>query len=461
MRRLLAVLGLAVLAAVPSVQADNKPNVVFIYIDDLGWRDVGCMGSEYYETPHVDKLATQGMLFTNAYACAPNCAPSRACLMSGMYGPRHGIYTVGSSERGQAKHRKLIPIKNTTVLAEEFITLAEALNSAGYATASLGKWHLGKDPTVQGFDVNRGGGPAGSPRGYFSPYKNKTLPDGPKGEYLTDRLTDEAVQFIESNKAGPFFLYLTHFAVHTPIQAKQDLIAKYKQKQPAGGHDHPTYAAMIDSTDQSVGRVLAKLDELKLADKTIVIFYSDNGGYGPATSMEPLRGSKGMLYEGGIRVPLIVRWPGQVQPGSHCDVPVIGVDFYPTLLEAVGAAPAEETELDGVSLLPLLKQSGQLERDALYWHFPAYLQGYSDTKGPWRTTPAAAVRQGDWKLIEFFEDNQLELYNLKDDIGETKNLASEQPERARRLHQLMLGWRQRVNAPVPTEKNPKYEAAQN
>jgi len=433
-----------------------RPNVVFFLIDDLGWKDAGFMGSRFYSTPNVDRLAKQGMVFTSAYSNGPNCAPTRACLMSGWYAPRHGIYTVGTSERGRARLRKLIPVKNRTTLPDGVVTLAESLKSAGYVTAHMGKLHLGPDPKSQGFDVNIGGNRTGSPRGgYFSPYRNPQLPNGPKGEYLTDRLTDEALKFLDANRKKPFFLYLAHYAVHTPIQAKADLVRKYQMRLTTKYHNNSKYAAMIDSVDQSVGLVLKKLDDLKLAGNTIVVYTSDNGGYGPVTSQHPLRGSKGMLYEGGIRVPLIVRWPGHTKPGSRSDVPVASIDFYPTLLEAAGVKRGSRL-LDGESLVPLLEQKGGLKRKALFWHFPAYLQAYRGMPSPWRTTPAGTVRAGDWKLLEFFEDGRLELYNLKDDIGESKDLAKQRPEKTRELHGLLKAWRKAVSAPVPTEKNPVH-----
>ncbi len=471
-REFMGVLGAAGLAAVgcavsggPSraIAGRRPPNVVFIFIDDMGWRDVGFMGSRYYETPNIDKLAGQGMVFTNAYSNAPNCAPARACLLSGWYGPRHGVYTVDSSERGQSKFRKLIPIENTTVLDPKIVTIAEAIKRAGYVSASIGKWHLGSDPQsgpkARGFDVNVAGFSAASPPGgYFAPYKNRELPDGPPREYLTDRLTDEALKFIEANKDRPFFLYLPHYAVHTPLQAKAELIEKYKKKAGSNGQDNATYAAMIESTDQGVGRIMAKLDELNLADNTIVFFFSDNGGVKGITSNEPLRGGKGMLYEGGIREPTIVRWPGVTRLGSTCGEPVIGIDFYPTILEMTGAPKPAGKVLDGVSIVPLLKGAKSLTREAIFWHFPAYLQGKAEgARDPhFRTRPAAAVRAGDWKLIEYFEDGALELYNLRDDIGEQKNLAETLPEKAKELHKLMLAWRKTLNAPVPTELNPEY-----
>ena len=438
----------------------GKPNFVFILIDDLGWKDVGFMGSGYYETPHIDRLSREGMVFRSAYANAPNCAPTRACLLSGQYTPRHGVFTVGTSERGQAKNRKLIPIPNTTTLSPSFHTIAEALKSAGYINAHVGKWHLGKDPesgpNAQGFDVNIGGNYSGSPRSYFSPYKNADLRDGPEGEYLTDRLTDEALAFMESNRERPFFLYMSHYAVHTPIQAKQDITNKYRQKEGSDGQSNPKYAAMIESTDQSVGRILDKLDELQLRDNTVVVFFSDNGGHGAVTSMQPLRGAKGMLYEGGIREPAIVRWPGKVAPGATCDVPVIGIDFYPTMLEIAGVEREPDHLLDGESLVPLLTQTGPLQRDAIFWHFPAYLEARKNSATPWRTTPAGAIRQGDFKLIEFFEDGHLELYNLKQDISEKKNLADKMPHKTTELHNRLLEWRKATHAPVPTERNPAY-----
>lgn len=428
-------------------RAKRKPNFVFIFIDDMGWRDLGYMDNRYYETPRIDKLASEGVVFTSAYSNAPNCAPTRACLISGQYTPRHGIYTVGTSERGAANMRKLIPTVNTTNLDTKVVTIAEALKSGGYTSACIGKWHLGNAepyrPQDRGFDVVV----ARSGRGHFDKQRN----------YLTDTLTDKAVEFIEANKDKPFFLYLSHHAVHTPIQAKKELIEKYKKKTGDDIHNNPTYAAMVESVDESVGKVLDKLDELALADDTVVFFYSDNGGYGNATSMAPLRGSKGMLYEGGIRVPLIVRRPGVTKPGSKCDVPVIGIDFYPTMLEMAGVRRPGKHILDGESIVPLLKGRDKLKRKAIFWHFPAYLEPYNEKQKPWRTTPAGAVRTGDWKLIEFFEDGKIELYNLKDDIGEKNNLADSNGGKAKELHDLLLKWRKNIGAPVPTEKNPKYD----
>ncbi|MHC4624870.1 MAG: sulfatase [Planctomycetota bacterium] len=415
----------------------KRPNFVFIFIDDMGWKDLGYMGSRYYETPNIDKLAGQGVVFTSAYANGPNCAPSRACLMSGQYTPRHGVYTVGNPERGKARLRKLIPIENKTTLDPKVVTIAEALKAAGYVTASIGKWHLGSSaetgPEGQGFDVNIAGYRAGMTRRHFSPYNLESLTDGPEGEYLTDRLTDEAIKFIEANKIRPFFLYLSHYAVHTPLEAKEAMIDKYRNKTPHGGQNNPTFAAMVESVDQSVGRVMKRLDELGLRDNTVVFFFSDNGGIFGITSAAPLRGGKGTLYEGGIREPMIVRWPGKVKGGSVCNVPVIGIDFYPTMLQMAGAPKPTGHILDGESIVPLLKGERTLKRDAIFWHFPAYLQRNYGWKETWRATPAGVVRQGDWKLIEYFEDGRLELYNLKDDIGEKNNLAQHKPDKTRQL----------------------------
>jgi len=469
--------GPSLAAAASDGASQGPPNIVFILIDDLGWRDVGFMGSEYYETPNIDRLAGRGMVFTNAYANGPNCAPSRASLMSGQYTPRHGIYTVAPSNRGAANERRFQVQETETRLSHDVVTIAEALQARGYATASMGKWHLGAEghlPTDQGFDVNVGGNQWGSPQGYFWPYERERnngtvarIPGlqegGEEGEYLTDRLTDEALRWMEQNADGPFFLYLTHYAVHTPIQAKPRLARKYRDKAGSNGQENPRYAAMVESVDDSVGRVVRKLDELGVADNTLLVFFSDNGGLGTITSMAPLRGSKGMLYEGGIREPLIVRWPGHTTPGSVSDVPVIGTDFYPTLLQA-GGAPTPDQPLDGLSLVPLIDNAAagadrapQVFADrALYWHFPAYLEA-GQMIGPWRTTPVAAIRQGDFKLIEFFEDDRLELYNLAVDIGEEQDLAALMPDKTNQLHELMKVWRESVGAYVPAELNPEYD----
>ncbi len=435
-------------AAIPA------PNIVFFYIDDLGWGDVGFNGSTFYETPNIDRLAAEGIVFTDAYANAPNCAPSRASLMTGMYAPRHKIYTVGSAARGKEENRKMIPVTNQTTLPLSFVTLAEALQQAGYQTGHFGKWHLGNEgyfPEDQGFDVNAGGHYRGHPpAGYFPPYNMPNLADGPEGEYLTDRLTDEALQFIDKSGDTPFFLYLAHYAVHTPIQAPADVVEKYQQKTPVGGQNNASYAAMIERVDESVGRVLDALETQGKTGNTLVVFYSDNGGAIQATSNAPLRGYKGMLYEGGIRVPLAMKWPEVIMAGRETDVPVIGIDFYPTLAAVANAAVPELA--DGESLLPILKgDSFGVERN-LYWHFPVYLEKAGPMTTPWRTTPAAAIRSGDYKLIEFFEDGARELYNLKTDPGESTDLSDEMPEMVSKLYEQMVLWRTKIRADMPVRK---------
>ena len=434
--------------------ASPPPNIVLFYVDDMGARDAGYLGSEYYETPVLDGFAAESLVFTQAYSAGPNCAPSRAALLTGQYAPRTGVYTVNSSKRGKAKDRRLVPTPNRTDLPEDTITLAHCLREAGYATASVGKWHLGDDPGAFGFDVNVGGSAWGHPKkGYFPPYHLDALVDGPEGEYLTDRLTDEAIGFLEENAERPFFLYFPHYAVHTPIQCPDLDRDRFAEKAPSGAHDNAKYAGMLARVDESLERILATLDRLGVAENTIVVFHSDNGGHGGVTDNSPLRGAKGMLYEGGIRVPLAVRAPGRFAAGT-CDEPVIGVDLFPTLLALAGAKAPADHPLDGESLVPLRRGSGELERDALFWHFPAYLEG----KPTWRTTPVGAVRQGPLKLLEFFEDGRLELYDLDADPSETTNLAASRPDAAAKLLARMREWRREIGAPVPTEPEPAYES---
>lgn len=448
-------------------EGPKKPNILFIYVDDWGWTDLSSAGSKYYETPNIDKLASEGIRFTQAYSVGPNCAPSRASLMTGKYTPRHGIFTVGTAERGESSLRKLIPVKNKTVLDPSFVTIAEELKNAGYSTGLIGKWQLGDDdkgtgPKSQGFDfrISRAGGTTS----YFYPYTSKGeakhlgLEEGKEGEYLTDRLTDEAIKFISNQKEDPFFLYLSYFAVHTPIQAKEEKIAKYKAKKGNEYHNNPTYAAMIESVDEGVGRLLKQLESLKLDKNTLVVFYSDNGGMGAVTTQYPLRGSKGMLYEGGVRVPLIVKWPGKVKPGIETSSPVIGIDFYPSFLEIASVKQPLNKELDGQSFVPLLLQKNATGRD-LFWHFPAYLEGFKgDNRNidPFRTRPTSVIRSGDYKLHEFYEDGHLELYNIKDDIGEKNDLAAKLPAKVKELHDKLVAWRTKTNAPVPTQQNPDF-----
>jgi len=428
----------------------KKPNFVFFLVDDLGWRDVGCYGTKYYETPHIDRLASQGMRFTDAYAACPVCSPTRASILTGKYPAR--LHVTDWIPGDNHPNVKLRNPDWTKYLPLEEVTIAEALKPAGYATASIGKWHLGGEPYYpdkQGFDLNVGGTTRSNTPRYFSPYGIPTLADGPKGEYLTDRLTDEAEKFIEANRDRPFFLYLSHFAVHTPIQGKKDIAEKYAAKPPDGGQKNAAYAAMIESVDQSVGRVMKKLDALRLADRTVIFFMSDNGGWARVTSNAPLRASKGWLYEGGVREPMIVRAPGVTRPGSACAEPLISTDFYPTMLELAGLPLRHDQHVDGTSFVSLLKGE-KMTRGPIYWHYPHYgNQGFA---------PAGAVRDGDWKLIEYFEDGRVELYNLRDDLGEQKDLAAAMPEKARELQKMLADWRRSVGAQMPTP-NPNYKPA--
>lgn len=453
------------------IQDETPPNIVFILVDDLGYTDVNPYSpqpNQYYETPNVTRLAGQGMTFTNAYANAANCAPTRAALMSGQYYPVQPIYTVNSGARGKAKHREVIPAENETTLPLEKVTLAERLDSAGYATAFMGKWHLGAPPEAgprqQGYDVNVGGTATGHPSwegGYIRPNNNPEIDDAPEGAYMTDYLFEKAADFIRRHRDEPFYLQLSPYSVHVPLQAPEDRVHHFKQKTPIGGHNNPTYGAMIKSVDRGVGQIMKTLDTLGLAENTILVFYSDNGGLGGYTSIglqkngitdnAPLKGGKGSFYEGGIRVPLIVRWPSVVRPGTTSDEPVISVDMYPTLLEATGVEPQEGYPLSGSSFVPVLKNAGtSLERDALYWHFPGYLQAYGP--GTWRTTPVSVIRSGPWKLMKFYEGNRVELYNLEDDLGETQNLVQEKPDTRDRLLDHLNGWLQEHDAPLPRPK---------
>ena len=442
----------AFLLICPALAAADQPNILFIYLDDFGWKDTGFMGSDFYETPHLDSLAKEGMVFTDAYSCAANCAPARACLLSGQYTPRHKIFNVGTGARGNAKHRRLQHIPGTSTLRSDIITWAEVLQDAGYKTGMFGKWHLGTSPTEQGFHIEVQHNHIKGFRGHY----------GPDGKYLADELTDRTIAFMRENKDRPWCAYLSHFAVHTPLHPKKDLLAKYEQKQPGTLHNHVVMATMIQAVDDGVGRLIAELDELRLRDKTAIFFFSDNGGYGPATDMDPLWGYKGNYYEGGIRVPFFVNWPNVVKPGESAE-PIIGVDIYPTFADIAGATLPEQPR-DGRSLLPLLKgEAKTFGERPLYWHFPAYLQSYSVTdeqRDPlFRTRPCSVLRVGEYKLHEYFEDGALELYNLRDDIREQKNLANSMPDKAKELHAMLKKWRKQVNAPVPDELNPKFDAS--
>lgn len=446
-----------------SDQPSTRPNILLINIDDMGWRDVGFMGSEYYETPNVDALAADGMIFTNAYAAASNCAPSRACMMSGQWTPRHGIYTVGTSERGKSKTRKLIPTVNNEYMPDDNILIPEALKKVGYSTCHAGKWHLTDDPLLRGFDVNIGGSHAGSPGSYYPPYKNVAVDPPTEDYYLTNLIMDKTLEFINSVEDQPFFMYYSPYAVHTPINPVKELLPKYENKPEWNGQNNAKYATMVENVDTQIGRLIALLKESGKLENTFILFISDNGGHYGITKQWPLRAGKGSYYEGGIREPMFVHWPGKIKPGIKTDVPVTNLDFYPTLLQVAGVKKPEEKFLDGKSILPVLTGKGILEERPLFWHFPIYLEAYvkndTTTQDPvFRTRPGSAIRLGDWKLIQYFENNDIELYNLKDDLSEENNLAESNPDKVKELLHILENWRNETNAPVPSELNPDFQS---
>ena len=467
-------------ACTTPIEKVNSPNIVFLLVDDLGWNDLGCYGSTFYETPNIDQLAKDGMRFTDAYASCPVCSPSRASILTGKHPARLNItdWIPGLDP----KDKPLLGTQDRHELPLEEETLAERFKKAGYKTAFFGKWHLGDQgyyPENQGFDINKGGHWAGQPASYFYPYKNDRkrwdvpgLEGGEQGEYLTDRLTKEAIQFIGNNQEDPFFLYLAYYTVHTPIQAKQELISKYEQKKAQligidllnykperdvrtkQRQDNSAYAGMVQSLDESVGKIIESLEKLNLSDNTIIILTSDNGGLTTLpnkrrapTSVVPLRAGKGWLYEGGIRVPLIVKYPGQVEAGTTCSSPVTGTDYYPTLLEMASLPLDPPQHLDGKSIVPLLKQDS-IERTNLFWHFPHY-HGSGNR-------PSAAIRSGDYKLIQWFEDQSIELYNLKQDLGEKNNLVESMPQKAQALKAQLYNWQNEIGALKPSP-NPDYQ----
>ncbi|MEW4569103.1 sulfatase [Tautonia sp. JC769] len=439
--------------SVAEAAADRPPNVVVFLIDDLGWTDLSRAGSDLYETPNVDRLAREGMTFTDAYAACTVCSPTRAAVLTGKYPARLRLTDwIHGHKRPFAK--LAIP-EWTESLPHDETTMAEALKPLGYASVSIGKWHLGDEPgqwpTHHGFDHNVAGYGRGQPPSYFSPYNIPTLEDGPEGEDLTDRLAEEAVRFIEEHKDRPFLLYMPHYAVHTPLQAKGKLVEAYREKlTPDLRHTNPIYAAMVRTMDEAIGRVVGVIDELGLAEETLIVFTSDNGGLTlrDITSNAPLRAGKGSAYEGGVRVPLIVRWPGTVPAETSCDEPVISNDLFATALDVAGA-DGEADLPDARSLLPLLRDPGAtLGRDALFWHYPHYHPGGA--------TPYSAIRAGGWKLIEFFEDDRVELYHLAEDIGESTDLAATMPEKAAELRDRLDAWRVEVEAQLP-RPNPDYD----
>ena len=468
---------------VPRVSsASERTNVVFFLVDDLGWTDLGCFGSSFYDTPHVDGLARSGMKFTNAYAACPVCSPTRASILTGKYPSRTGITDYinagGGNQPGKwRRNTKLLPAAYKDRMAHKEVTLAEALKEAGYATFFAGKWHLGPEgfwPESQGFDVNRGGITRGGPYGgkkYFSPYGNPRLKDGPPGEHLPARLANETVKFIEANREKPFLAYLSFYSVHTPLIARKDLRQKYLAKRKkldaaavAGEFSkrehrrrvrtlqaHAVYAGMIEAMDQAVGTVLSGLKRLGLEKNTAVFFMSDNGGLstseGHPTSNLPLRGGKGWMYEGGIREPMIVRWPGVTAAGSVCKQVVTSTDFYPTILEITGLKARPAQHRDGVSFVSLLKGKTR-KRGPLLWHYPHY--------GNQGGAPAGAVREGRWKLIEWYEDKRVELFDLESDIGENRNLAKGQPERVRAMRATLHRMLKETGAVMP-DHNERFD----
>ncbi|MDY7107594.1 MAG: sulfatase [Planctomycetota bacterium] len=477
-RGLLAILALLVLAAGGWARAREDPprsaplNVILILVDDLGWTDLGCCGSTYYETPSIDRLASQGMRFTNAYAACAVCSPTRAAVMTGRYPARLGVTDwirarfQGSTVPPDGKNptdyvggrnRRLLCPPNALWMESEEVTIAELLNDADYTTCHIGKWHLGFDdwyPDRQGFDVNIGGCDMGHPPSYFDPYANPrhggipTLAPRREGEYLTDREADEAVRFVRAQADGPFFLYWAPYAVHTPLQAKAELIAKYEAKEPTQ-HKNAKYAAMIESVDDGVGRIMRTLDERGLTGKTLVIFSSDNGGLLGPTNNAPLRSGKGYPYEGGIRVPLIVRWPGNTPAGSTCDEPVSSVDFLPTICEAAGLSPPEDRAIDGVSLVSLLRGGASPDREAIFWHFPHY-RGRN-------VVPYSIIRADDWKLIRRYEGKTHELFNLRRDLSERNDRSAQKPETVEALSAKLDAWLESVGARLP-RPNPAWES---
>lgn len=453
-----------------STSQDQSPNIVLITIDDLGWADLGCYGSDYYETPNLDRLASQGMLFTHAYASAAICSPTRAALMTGKAPASTGITdwirarfqggvipgnkTYELSYTGNPKDSLLCPANPLWMELEE-VTIAEKLKEQGYTTAHIGKWHLGAEdwyPEKQGFDINIGGCDYGQPPSYFDPYENEKvkgiyhLPPRKEGEHLSARLADEAANFIIAHKEEPFFLNMADYAVHTPIQGRPDLVEKYKHKPASGGQNNPEYAALIESMDMLAGRIMQTLDSLDLTSNTLLIFTSDNGGLAPVTDNSPLRSGKGFPYEGGIRVPLIVRFPGKIPAGSRSDVPVISHDWFPTICDIAGIAADSAGKIDGLNLKHLLYSGAPLSREALHWHFPHY-------RG--KIAPYSVIRKDGWKLIKRYQGKEFELFNLSSDPQEKTDLSQSLPEKVNELNAGLTKWLKKTGASVP-RVNPQY-----
>ena len=433
---------------------DKRTNIILIMIDDLGWMDLHCQGNKRLDTPNIDKLASQGMRFTDAYAAAPVCSPTRAAIMTGQSPARLRITNhLPDREQFQPENAKMRSAQTLEHLPLEHVTLAERLKEAGYATAFLGKWHLsgrGRDgslaepklrPEHQGFDVNVGGCGLGGPPSYFEPYRIPNIKPRREGEYLPDRLADEAIDFMRANRKKPFFVALWNYTVHWPMQPPKHLVEKYESRVGPGVKD-ARYAAMIEAMDAAIGRVMKTLDELKIADNTLVIFTSDNGGYDGVSDCRPLRASKGYLYEGGIRVPLIVRWPGTVRSGTICQIPVISTDFYPTILEVAGLTPNKSKALDGESIVPLIRQKDRLKRKAIFFHYPNYAWHRSNRLG-------GAIREANYKLIMWYDDKSVELYNLADDLSEKNDLSQKMPRKAADLKRKLELWLTESGAAMP------------
>lgn len=440
-------------------QAIEQPNIILINIDDLGWRDLGFMGSDYFETPNIDALSKKGIVFTNGYAASANCAPSRASLMTGEWVQRHGIYTVGTSERGKSKDRKLVPTQNTETLSDEFLLLPQLLQKNGYITCHAGKWHLTDDPLTSGFEFNIGGSHAGHPKSYYPPYRNVDLQEEP-GKRLTDLVMDKTIDFIK-NTTKPFFLNYSPYAVHTPIQPVPELIGKYKNKPSKLGQDNADYATMIENMDSNIGRLLATLEENGKLENTFIVFTSDNGGLFTVSKQHPLRAGKGSYYEGGIRVPFFFVWDNAIAGLQSSDEPISNLDLYPTILDVAKVKAPKSKNLDGKSLIPLLTGEKKDFNRPLYWHFPVYLEAIAkdnENRDPkFRTRPGSVIRYGKWKLHHYFEDDAVELYNLETDLGEQNNLAKSHIQKTKELLQLLKNWRENTMAPVPSALNPDYK----
>lgn len=447
-----------------------KPNIIFIMADDLGWKDVGYAGAEFFETPNIDRMRADGMRFDAAYSGGPNCAPTRACLMTGMYTPRHHVYQPGAKSKGKTQYMKLLvpaveqkdeqlklqateALKITTALDPKFTSLAEVLKQSGYTTARLGKWHLGED--TQGFDLSTTDG-------------EDSLKDNFYGDIdVAEKLTDRAIQFIEDNKDGPFFLYVPHWDVHGPWRARSKVVAKYKAKldkipESERFNFNPVYAGMIEAIDTSVGRISDTVDRLGLSENTLIIFTSDNGGIDKMSQLAPLRSQKGSLFEGGTRIPCVMRWKDHIEPGTSCDTPITSVDYLPTFASLGNAPLPNKQAVDGTDISPLMFGKPIPER-SIFWHYPLYLKGkglsikMSDgVTYSWRGFPSTAIRRGQYKMIEFLETDTAELYDLTNDPGEEHDLSKEMPDLASKMRAELDAWQDSTKAPIPAILNPKY-----